>query len=306
MKNNRPKLRLRKGVIISIPVLLLISIITIGIIVSTNRHYESEVDPIVQTSPNVEVDENQSFNLDENIYFQNLNNYLNIRQKDNTVVYYANMFKLNTNRVVEIAHELTNNYSDPKYLETNVIATDRYKDSYGPYDSFEAGVVQFVRNIYSYPERYGSSIDEIRSDYSITTNNNYVDGKLIMSNGLTFEQYYGKICDMFGVNKSIALGIVYQESGIRTSSLFKNSNNIGGLRGGSGWMKFPTLESGVIVHVLLVKKLADQYGIDMNSPYAIGQLSGIYVYGDINSYAEDWTNKVTYFKNSIEAKGLFN
>ena len=306
MKNNRPKLRLRKGVIISIPVILLISIITIGIIVSTNRHYESEVDPIVQTSPNVEVDENQSFDLDENIYFQNLNNFIVNRQKDNTVIYYANMFKLNTNRVVEIAHTLTNNYTDPTYLETNVIATERYRNGIGPFSSFEAGVIYFVRDIYRYPERYGSSLGEIRADYSITTTNNYVDGKLIMNSGLTFEQYYGKICDMFGVNKGIALGIVYQESGIRTSSLFKNSNNIGGLRSADGWMKFPTLEAGVIAHVLLVKKLADQYGIDMNSPYAIGQLSGIYVYGNFNSFAEDWTNKVTYFKNNIEAKGLFN
>ncbi len=306
MEKNRPKLRLRRGVIISIPVILLISIITIGIVTLTNRQYKSEVDPIIQTSPNIEASEDQSFDLDENIYLQNLNNYLNLRQKDNTVIYYANMFKLNIDRVLEIAHSLTNNYQDPTYLSNNVIATERYRYGIGPFSSFEAGVIYFVRDIYRYPERYGTSFEEIRRDNSITVNNNYVNGTLYMSNGLTFEQFYGRICDQFGVNKSIALGIVYQESGIKTSSLFKNSNNIGGLKGYDGWMRFPTLESGVIAHVLSVKKLVDQFGIDMNNPNAIGNLSGIYVHGDINSYAEEWTNKVTYFRSVIDSKGLFN
>ena len=49
---------------------------------------------------------------------------------------------------------------------------------------------------------------------------------------------------MYGVNKTLALAIVYEESGIMTSSLFRNSNNMGGLRGGSGWLKFPSLEAG--------------------------------------------------------------
>ena len=309
MEEKRPKLRLRKGVIISIPVILLISIITIGIVTINNRQYKSEIDPIVQTSPNIEeeeINENQSFNLQDNAYLISLNNYLNTRQKDNTVIFYANAFKLNVDRVVEIAHSLTNNYTDPVYLQNNVIATENYRYGIGPFNSFEAGVIYFVRDIYRYPERYGTSAYEIRRDESITVNNNYVDGKLYMSNGLTFEQYYGKICDQFGINKSLALAIVYHESGSKTSSLFRNSNNIGGLRGANGWMRFPTLEAGVISHVISLKKLTSQYGIDTNSGNAIGNLSGIYVHGDINSYAEEWTSKVTYFKNMIESRSLFN
>lgn len=308
MRKKRHKLRLRRGVLISIPVIMLISIITVGVFVLNNRHYESNVEPVVQTSPNIEVadPENQSFNIENNVFLQNLNNFIDVRQKDNTVIFYANAFKLNVNRVVEIAHNLTNNYTDPTYLQNNVIATEKYRYSMGPFISFEAGVVYFVRDIYRYPERYGTTAYEIRTSDSISVNNNYVNGVLYMNNGQTFEQYYGKICDMFGVNKSIALAIVYHESGAKTSSLFRNSNNIGGLRGAGGWMRFPTLEAGIISHVISVKKLTDQYGINMYSGNAIGSLSGIYVHGDINSYAEEWTNKVTYFKNMIDNKGLFN
>ena len=126
-----------------------------------------------------------------------------------------------------------------------------------------------------------------------------------MSNGLTFEQYYGKIADLFGVNKSIALAMVYHESGRMTSSLARNSNNIGGMRSGGGWLKFPTLEAGIIAHVLTVKSIADRNGFDIADPDGIYKFSGVYVHGSLTKPSEDWVNKVNWYKNRIEQKDVF-
>ncbi|MDE5889299.1 MAG: hypothetical protein K2H20_04695, partial [Bacilli bacterium] len=207
---------------------------------------------------------------------------------------------------LEIAHRLTNNYEEEQYQKTNVIAPSKLREKIGSFNSFEAGVVYYIRDLYRYPEKYGSSIAEMRLDETPTINSTINESTIYMDNGLTFAQYLGKICDLYGMDKALTLAIVYEESGIMTSGLFKYNNNIGGLRGYAGWMSFTTLEAGIIAHVISVKAIIDNYNIDMNDPNAVYTLSAIYVHGNPGAgISESWSGKVLHFKEKIEQEDLF-
>ena len=302
MTNKRHKLRLRKQVLITFPFLLLLLIASLGFFINKNSKFTTEVAANNQKSSKQSED---GWTLSDLEYIKNFSEIVEKRQMDNTIIYYAGNFKLDIDKTLEIAHRLTNNYQDENFLKTYVIASPSLAKSIGTFDSFEAGAVYFVRDLYRYPEKYGSSIYEIRLDETPTITRNIIDGKIYMDNGLTFEQYLGKICDLYGLDKSIVLAIAHEETGVLTSALFQYSNNIGGLRGYDGWMKFTTLEAGIIAHVISIKGMVDTYNIDMSTPDAVAKLSGIYVKGNINSYSESWTNKVNHFRENINSQNLF-
>lgn len=303
MKKKRHKLRLRKQVVFGLPIAIMISVLTISLIINRNIIFSSEV----STNSNIAA-ENKVYDglkLSDLEYIKNFDETIESMEKDNTIIYYAQVFKLDVDKTLELAHKLTDNYQDPEYLKHNVIATDKWIKKLGSFKSFEAGVVYFVRDLYRYPERYGKTIAEMRLSETPTRKKVSKDGNIYMNNGLTFEQYLGKIADLFGVDKTIALAISYQEAGIKTSNLFKNKNNIGGHRGYNGWMSYTTLEAGIIAHVISIKSLTEKNNIDLSSPNGISQLSGIYVNGSMSKPQASWTEKVTIFTQKINEKDLF-
>lgn len=313
MNKTKPKLRLRKPFVIAIFVLLLISLVSTYAIIVNNRSYSASIEKLEEAAPvmlNAEVEENETGEskanfLNDNAYLKRFDNYLNNIQKDNTIIYYANKFKLKEDVILRLVKNLTDDYTKEEYLKTNVIGSSSIIAKLGSFNSFEAGVAYFMRDIYRNPERYGTTSSAIVASSAIEKNTNIVKGTIYMSNGLTFEQYYGKIADLFGINKSIALAMVYHESGNMKSGLAVNKNNIGGLKGGGGWMAFPTLEAGVIAHVLTVKSISEKNGFDISDPDGIYKFSGIYVHGNVNSPSEDWVNKVIWYKNKIDSKDVF-
>ena len=307
MIERKPKLRLRKQFIIALPIFLLITLISTFIVVKNNHSYSATIEKVEEAAPTVlqeETTESKPNLLNSNAFLNNLSSYLNNAQKDNTVIYYADKFHLKKDKILEIVKNYTDNYTNEEYLRTNVIGSEKVIAKLGSFNSFEAGVAYFVRDIYRNPERYGTTANEIITSYSVETARRE-KGTIYMSNGLTFEQYYGKIADLFGIDKSIALAMVYHESGNMNSFLAKNKNNIGGMKGGSGWMSFPTLEAGVIAHVLTVKSIAERNGFDISDPDGIYKFSGVYVHGSVNSPSEDWVNKVMWFKQKIDSKDVF-
>ena len=87
----------------------------------------------------------------------------------------------------------------------------------GSITSQEARIIFYVKDLYTYPERYGSSIPEMRLSEVPRTDRRYNEaGELIMNNGMTFEQYVGHISDLLGVDKATVLAISYHEAGIKT------------------------------------------------------------------------------------------
>lgn len=308
MTKKRHKLRLRKQVIMCIPILIFIITIALFVVIDRENIFairSSGIAKIVSYKTSAPNTIDDLVKLSERPFFTNLNNLTENRRKDNTIIYYAQKFKLNVDKTLELAHSFTNNYTDERFNQNYVIAPVESVDSIGSFDSFEAGVIYFVRDIYRNPEKYGSTFEEIHASYDVDIDRVMVND-IIYLDGLTFYQYLGKICDMYGVDKALALAISYQETGILTSNLFVNSNNMGGQKGYNGWMKYPTLEAGIIGYVLSLKNIIENYEIDMSTENAIYDLSGPYVNGMKGTISENWAQKVTYFKAKIEEQDLFS
>ena len=304
MRRKKHKLRLRKQVIMCIPVLLLIIVLTVGLIIKKNRVYASEVVNESQSEARKEIID--VVKLSDREFFKNLDETLEKRQKDNTIIYYAQKFNLNVDKVLEIAHTLTSNYEDEVFNTTFAIAKPENRENVGPFNSFEAGVVYFIRDIYRYPSRFDTTYEEIHVSDTIRADKTIINKTVYLDSGLTYEQFMGKICDLFGVDKSLALAISYHETGILTSNLFINSNNVGGQRSNSGWLAFDTLESGVISFVLNFKALLENFEIDLTAENGMLELSAVYVYGNKGAGpALSWLDKVTYFQNKINEQDLF-
>ena len=296
-------LKLRRWVLISIPIALLLTLV-ISILLVNNKKANLETSTKIETkSENViSLDgiDDKSGSISEQEIIKDFVDFRNKRKLDNTIAYYAEQFHLDANKVVEVARQMTNNYESDEFKNNNTI-----KPGDGKFSSMEAGIVYFVRYLYRNPILYGTTSAEIGDRGIVTTSNEKVDGHIRLANGLTYEQFLGKIADMYGVNKTLALAIVYEESGIMTSSLFRNSNNMGGLRGGSGWLKFPSLEAGTICYIFTLKNLLDRSGLDSYQQSSVYAISGIYVHGNAAVPSPDWSGKVLNFMNRIENNKVF-
>lgn len=309
MNEQRQKLRLRKHIIYCIPIVLLLAVLTITIIINKSGVLANEV-TIKENLSATKIDDttDSTFKLSDLKYIKEFTEYMEKRQKDNTVIYYAQLHKLDVDKTLQIAYKYTNTYKDEEFNKTFVIGPKKVKDKAGSFKNFEAGVAYFARDLYRYPEKYGKTIYEMRLDESPTLKKVSKDGEIYMDNGLTYEQYMGKICDLFEVDKAFVLAIARLESGNGTSYLFTAKNNIGGHRGlGGAWKTYTTLEAGVISHVLTVKTIATNSGVDIKevTDEEIAIISGKYVNGKVSNPSPSWTGKVTNLKKNIETLDLF-
>lgn len=301
MKPKRKHRRLRKQVIMCIPIILLIITLSTILIIKKNKNLNGEANVLKsQTASATTLEGTQTSS-----YVESINNLVYNRKRNNTVIYYAQKFKLNVDKTLELVRNFTNDYTSELYLKNFIIGPESIQTTKEPFASEEAGIAYFIRDLYRYPQKYGISIEEIRASDETSIERMVVDGKIYVDNGMTYEQYLGKICDLFAIDKNIVLAISYMETGYLKSNLFSYKNNVGGHRGSSGWLSYPTLEAGIIAHVLTVKAITDNYNIDSTSENAISELSSIYVNGHPDNPDEHWTSKVTLISNQIKEKDLF-
>ena len=53
-------------------------------------------------------------------YFKSFEALLDKRQKDNTIIYYAQIFKLDVEKTLSIAHQYTNEYSNEEFIDSSI------------------------------------------------------------------------------------------------------------------------------------------------------------------------------------------
>lgn len=218
---------------------------------------------------------------------------------------YAEYFHLDPNKVVEFAETATENYTLPF---NEVIGMDYYD-----LNSKEAACMVFVhelnRNNLAVPlENYGLSTSYFVVDPTVTP----LPSDKILSNGQTFEQFLGHVCDLLQIDKSWILGITYLETGRLTSDIALNKNNFGGLRGNDGFFTYISPEAGIIAHCRNLKRY-EYFGLQ-----SIYELAGKYVFGNssliyqvnenpsdptLASYGDTmktWVNSVTWFHDEFK------
>ena len=299
MQESQPKFKMNKWFIISIPLAIIIAgLVTLLVLdtkgslsrTTTTQKVESfaMLEPSVSDEPGL---------ISQNEYIKSLDTRIKIRKLDYTVVLYANMFKLDPNKTLNLVHNLTNNYQDEEYNTNFIIAPASQKWRYGPYTSYEAGIVEFMRELYNFPGRFGYLASDIRVSDEVTVSDQYINGHIMLTNGQTFEQFLGHICDLYGMDKYLALAISQHESGNMTSYLSRYKNNIGGQLVNGVGVSYPTMEAGIIAEVVLLKNLFDRCGLDKTSTKDLYTFSGMYVHGNLSELSPDWTNKVMFFYN---------
>ena len=294
------KLHLRKQVIYAIPLSISLALFIFLFIVklSSNTHVELRAFNTVTKSntPTEYYPINFTFLDDLQIDIQK-------RRIDNTIGFYAERFKLDSKEAIRLARELTNDYTDEKYLRTFTITNNPNNNDVNP--NQEAGIIRYIKLLNSYPDKYGYKWEDIHiSDESDTERRRNTKGQIIMTNGMTFEQYVAKISNIIGVDPALSLAIIYNESGRCRSPLFVNRNNVAGMKSINGWANYTTLESGVISFVLNLKAILNNYQMDPNTDEGLLNLSAVYVNGNIGVPAMNWYENVYKIRNEVNNTDL--
>lgn len=198
---------------------------------------------------------------------------------------YASYYHFDGDKVVELARNLTNNYTI-SFAEVNNV-------SYEVECSAEVETMIFVNQLNRNKliislEDMDMSRDDFITDEEIVT----INEDLILDSGLSYSQYLGNIADLIGLDKNYALAISLYESGRVTSNIATTKNNFGGLSNGS-YLSFATPEAGIIAYCCNLKEY-ENYNIEN-----IEQLSGLYTRGNRNLPSENWVYNVYWIHYEI-------
>ena len=146
MKTNKNRLRLRKQVIYLLPVVILLTLLSLTIIITRNHTLAVEVDKQENlSSQKINDTQNKSdFQLSDLKYFQEFYKFVEKRQKDNTIIYYASIFKLDIDKTLEIAYKYTKNYEDPEFNKNFVYGKSKFdKFLLNPFVAFVGFLLTF-------------------------------------------------------------------------------------------------------------------------------------------------------------------
>lgn len=210
------------------------------------------------------------------------------------LIEYSNYFHLDSQKIIEIAKNTTNNFQNFE----NIIGTS--------YDlsNKEAACMIFV---YLFNKNgLTKSWEELgytKEDLLTTTENetyryDHIDD-LVLSNGMDYTHYLGKICDLFGVKeKSIALAITYSEMDKDDpDDITRTLNNFGGMRYENKFLALPTPEAGIICMCGNFRNRFNDYTIN-----DVQSLAGHYVAGQKDTSNEEtktWASNVEPFYYQI-------
>lgn len=159
---------------------------------------------------------------------------------DNLISYYASVFQIKDEIIKDELMKETGNLSLYEWDHYYVVNSKSH-------DSVEFAILELTRDIYYNPESYNYSSEEIKSDKEYNVS-------------LSPEEMIAKYSKIYGINKDIALSIVYTECGSEINSKnYKNNNNPAGIGPN---MHFLNKEVGIIYFINLLK---NNYKCDSNS-----------------------------------------
>ncbi len=176
---------------------------------------------------------------------------------------YSSYFNLDSEKVIALAKEATNNYEESF---TKVIKNEKY-DLTNP----EAACMIFVYEIQIEREKskidfsvFTSPVENLKLSNEIITIPHDNLETLVLNNGYKFTNYVGKISDLFGYEKKIiALTLPFIEAGEKGSYSSRNRNNAWGMKLNGEFLVYPTFEGGIID---CIGRLANYYSsYDINN-----------------------------------------
>lgn len=239
-------------------------------------------------------------------YIQKMNDIYESKREDRKIetyntrlAQYNDYFHLDSEKVIDIAKQLTDNYHESLMNTLSEKAMEEY-NLYDVIDHPEADSLFFnyfvYRNVIGNEGElafeisdFGYSKSDLVTTHEIETIDYTDDGEQVLTNGFTRSQFTGKICNLIKTDKNYTLAISYAETGLDGSSVSKKHNNYRGLTNKSGeLMDFPTAYAGLAVQALNLKTHPNKYGVD-----SLEKLWEVHARGD------DWLQNIIYFHNLI-------
>lgn len=150
---------------------------------------------------------------------------------NNFISYYAHVFQVKEEIV---RSELLKEIEQLSSVEWNCFHKINDKN----YDSVELAILELTKDIYYNPNNYNYTKEEITSEQEYTVS-------------LSPEEMVAKYSKIYGINKEVALSIVYTECGAQVNSYnYLHNNNPAGL---GPHMHFLNKEVGMIYFISLLK-----------------------------------------------------
>ena len=205
-------------------------------------------------------------------------------EREELIRKYAKIYEVKENIIVSKIKELTNDLHDLEIitLDMNDNLSNYEKNiEYGVdegYEKEELAIFYLVRDISKHPDKYDLEYDEITSDIKYESDECYED---ILKDA----------CELFDINKDIALAISCHECGSDLkSSNFRNNNNPAGL-GPHNYYK--NIAVGVYEYAIVLK---DGYHCNLESDASFFDRIG-HIYCQDGS---NWSGMVKSFYYNIE------
>lgn len=149
---------------------------------------------------------------------------------DDMISYYSKVFQLDEKVIKDKLYDMTNNFHSSGWQHGYCINNTFY-------DNMEYAILNTIRDIYNNPEKFDLD-DSIRTNEAYETN-------------MEIEEMIYKYSNIYGINKEVALSIVYCECGTNVNSYnYLNNNNPAGIGPN---MHFLNKEVGVIYFCNMLK-----------------------------------------------------
>ncbi len=209
-----------------------------------------------------------------------------INENENYLKEYSNYFNLDSEKVIEIAKTLTNNFENDVIIS---IGNKKVTSS-----NSETMAMFLVWDLYKNSSDYGLTKEELTTSDEISHLKYDEEGKIILRNGLTFSEFMGKVSDSIESDRCFNLAVSNFESDEQTNSQSIEKNNFGGWRyTEEEYLTNISPEAGVIQHCMNIEKLR------LRKHDNLSEFSGIYTLNDKKSPNPEWVSNVTSNINLI-------
>lgn len=216
------------------------------------------------------------------------------REYELAIEEYSLYFNLDSEKVFEFTKNLTNDFNEPLTITVGrKTFTATNADTTAMFITYD--IWRDIYNTRNSAKRYNLKEEDYVTSREITHFEYNDEGKIVMRNGLTLNQFLANASYAIDKSPALALAISDHESGYRTSKQARNQNNISGMKGkgipgvsDNDFITFPSPEAGIIYHVFNLERMENSFNYSN-----LYQFASIYVWGTRAIPADNWYSDVS-------------
>lgn len=201
---------------------------------------------------------------------------------DDCITEYAIYFNVDTKLAVELARNLTHDYTE-SFLQV-------FQNALYDYEDEETTSMIFVYLLSKNELPLVSNHEDWISGEIRTTD---PTRELILRTGESFSRYIGRLSKLLGIDENYALAICYTIVGLDKDLNVHDTNNFGAHKKDGEYIVYPSAEAGIVSYLIELKKLEEK------NITTLEELSGLITHDDRDEPNEDWLQSVKMFHKII-------